>query len=413
MSELAVRATLEGRIMITLDDVLRYYDHGLSVIPVNHKTKKAACRWARFQNERPSESQVRQWFGADNRTAIAVIAGDVSGGFVCRDFDGMDVYEQWASTHRALASSLPTVATPRPGRHVLMQADIGQIRGVRGTSIIDFGAGNGELRGGGYSLLPPSLHPSKQTYDWIVPLATSLPTVDLYEAGLIACNTEDTEGAANSGGLREHKTLSNCPVSSALSAPSVLHDRIEFAIASTLPEKGGQRHRMLFDLARGLKAIPELADAPIASLKPHVRRWHAAALKVIITKPFDDSWFDFAESWSRVKFPKGTEPVRVLFDEALRQPIPEIAKQYETPAIQQLVAFCRELQRANGQAPFFLATRTAAELLEVDNATASRWLRGLARDRVIEVVDAGSREKRQASTYKYLPRMDDTAEAAT
>ena len=75
----------------------------------------------------------------------------------------------------------------------------------------------------------------------------------------------------------------------------------------------GKRHRRLFDLARELKAIPALASADLARLKPIVRNWHQAALPIIRTKPFDETWLDFAESWDKVRFPKGQGPMCTIF----------------------------------------------------------------------------------------------------
>lgn len=91
---------------------------GWSLIPIKPRTKTPACDWKRYQDARADEDQLCQWFNEGVDRSIAVVMGAVSGDLVCRDFDEMGEYERWAESHPALAKSLPTVATPRPGRHV-------------------------------------------------------------------------------------------------------------------------------------------------------------------------------------------------------------------------------------------------------------------------------------------------------
>ena len=90
----------------------------------------------------------------------------------------------------------------------------------------------------------------------------------------------------------------------------------------------------------------------------------------------------------------------VLFKEPAE--LPEPALQYEQQELRLLVALCRELQRACGTGPFFLSTRTAGQLLGINHVRASRWLRGLRHDGILELVSRGTRQDRLASRYRYL-----------
>lgn len=387
--------------MATLEDALGYHQRGWCVIPIRPGTKKPACgKWKGYQTERPDVATIREWFGDGDPKSLAVVLGEVSGNLVCRDFDQMASYEQWAAEYAELARTLPTVETGR-GRHVYATADIGQIQAASpsGGSIIDLG--DGELRGSGYCLVPRSRHANGKTYNWIVPLNGQLPTVDLISSGLLPCNRECREARDNRGLPRDHRTF-QCPTDSLASQDSLLHSLVKEAIARTLPSGTRQRHRLLFELARELKAIPALADAPVAELKPYIRQWHQEALPHITTKPFEESWFDFAEAWDKVKFPKGKEPMAMIFSKAVEAELPEVAQQYEQQELRLLVALCRELQRGCGDGEFFLSTRTAGQLLGIDHVKASRWLRGLQRDGILELVTLGSRQKRKASRYRYL-----------
>lgn len=380
---------------VTLHDALQYHDLGLCVIPIKHGTKKADCAWRQFQSTPPDEGQVRQWFGGDDRTAIGVIAGEVSGGLVCRDFDSMASYERWAADYPKLARALPTVATGRPGRHVYAKADIGEVKAVRGkaTLVLD----DGEVRAGGVSLLPPSRHPTGPDYAWLVPPSGTIPRIGLTESGLMQCNTVDTVVTVDPVNPSHVSTVLH-PTMPTMSSD----DGIAFAIASCLPTKTGQRNKMVFELARYLRAIPELSGAPVEALKPIVRQWHAAALPMIRTKEFDESWFDFTNAWPTVLYPNGLEPVKMIFNRALERDPPQAALQYELQKVRQLVMLCRELQQEAGDAPFFLACRTAADLVGIDYTTANRWLNGLCRDRVLELVERGTVGGRRANTYRYL-----------
>jgi hypothetical protein len=178
--------------------------------------------------------------------------------------------------------------------------------------------------------------------------------------------------------------------------------QVELAIERTLPTGRRQRHKAIFEFSRELKAIPGLAAAEPIELAPYVRMWHARALRYIATRPFEETLIDFVEGWHKVKFPKGQEPIAVLFKQAIESELPDAAEQFEQQKLKQLVSLCRELQRACGEKPFFLSTRTAGELLGVTHLTAWRWLRLLVHRKILETVTVGSRAENKASEFRYL-----------
>jgi hypothetical protein len=164
---------------------------------------------------------------------------------------------------------------------------------------------------------------------------------------------------------------------------TLLHEQeqaIRKAIACTLPQKEGQRHRAVFEFARALKAIPKVAELPARDLKPVVRRWHKAAMPKIATQAFDETWGDFVASWRNVRFALGESPLDQVFQAIqTRQPPPECSE-YDTPKVRLLVALCAELQHIEGDADFYLDCRSAAKLLEVDPVTVWRWLKMISED---------------------------------
>ena len=405
--------------MVTLDDALDYHRRGISIIPVRQGTKKPACRWKSYQSTRPDERTVRRWFSGDGME-LAVILGEVSGDLVCRDFDCMASYENWAAEHPELSQMLPTVETGRPGRHVYVKSDVGEIRRASktGGGIIEYD--DGELRGADcYCLAPPSRHPNGSTYRWLVPLGAEIPTVELRSAGFLPRNREAHSpqttcigGAVSSVDARGTTNAMDTPgttnamdtVSSLNAAPALLRE-VEQAIEQTLPTDFKQRHRMLFRFARKLKRIPALTEAPANSLKSWVQQWHQRALPNIRTKAFEETWFDFAESWRKVEFPEGEGPLAMVFSRAVEAELPAVAMQYEQLKLRLLVALCRELQRESGDAPFFLSVRIAGELLEVDPGTASRWLRGLQVDEILKLIKRGTVKEGKASRFRYLAEL--------
>lgn len=421
-----------------LQAALDYYGRGWSIIPIKVGTKKPACRWKSYQTRRPTPAQLNKWFAAGQQN-LAVICGAVSGGLVIRDFDSMESYNAWARAHPDLASTLPTVATAR-GRHVYCIA--------AHTAIVPLA--NGEVRGNGYCLLPPSRHPDGPTYRWMLPPPDGLlPHVDdLRAAGFLddvtqpaptpdqqqnfdrsgppAGNsveetegTEDTEATEGNvghkvggeGGGDAGKDNTNttndfmASVSSVPSGNSVAGDAdaIEQAILESLPTGRGQRNNQILDLARALKSIPALADAGADDLEPHVRRWHSLAKPVIRTTAWVDTWSEFVYTWSRVKHPKGAGKIQEVLDRAQASPPPQAALRYDDDRYRLLVSLCRELQRAAGEhKPFYLACRTAGRLIGVKHKTAWRWLHLMLHDKVIREVEKGDRTRRRASRYVYL-----------
>jgi hypothetical protein len=382
--------------------------------------KRPAVKWGRYQHTLPSEASVRRWF-ANGLHGIAVIFGPVSDGLASRDFDRFDAYQRWAERHPDLARTLPTVATHR-GRHVYCRASAGCVAALRehlgkqdGTGAITLP--DGELRAGVgcYSVLPPSRHPSGALYKWLIPLPDgALPEVDLVLAGFLdswPCDREHgedrdhgrlqtTTDAINSANRLRTSTT---PKTATRSAEAFgWSESIQRAIVDSLPTGPGQRHRLVFELARGLRALPALADADAAALRPFVRRWHQLALPAISTQPFEETWIDFLRGWPRVKFPRGAEPLADVLDRAKVADLPEVARRYEQRPLRLLVAICRELQRTAGDDVFFLSCRTAGRLVGVDHTTANRWLFLLVAEGVLAEVAKGDRTKRRASRYRYI-----------
>jgi hypothetical protein len=328
----------------------------------------------------PSEADILKIFRGDLNIAVAL--GGPSGGLTCRDFDVLAAYERWASSFPALASRLPTVETPR-GRHVYFTATAceGRSYSRSGGSIAVFD--DGELKHGGYVVIPSSLHPAGSRYRWASPPDDFPFVADLLDAGLVPPNRLQTSPADNECYTRD---TGGRPAGVSWGAVNV-----DQAVAMTQPTGPGQRHYRLFELIRLLRSIPETSDVDPRSLAKIVRRWHRLARPQIRTKSFDVTWTEFLDGWQRVKHPVGAT-------------IHAIAAEANGEGSDRLADLCRLLQERAGDRPFYLGCRPAAEVLGVSHMTASRWMKALMAEQVIRLVTPGDRLKHRASEFLYLKR---------
>lgn len=392
-----------------LEAALSYAARGWSIIPIGTQKKPALTRWKLYQSQKPTEDELREWFtGRKSVGGLAVILGEVSGGLVCRDFDDEGAYEAWASSFPELAKILPTVRTAR-GYHVYFRS---KHRGITKSD-------DGELRGGGYCLLPPSKHPSGSDYEWVIQLPDGpLLEIDPFTCGLFPRGSNSASPALLGGGAgdrenreirerRELKVSKNIEQSngSPLSALSItltpeLWAAIEAALQASLPASEGQRNAKLFEFARRLKAIPELRDLNTPQLREIVREWHGLAVGVIRTKDFDETLGDFEYGWERVRFPWGTNPLEAAMAAADRESAPQCATHFESESTIRIIKLFRELQKVAGDNVFFAAGADVAELVGLDPNSAWKRINQIVKAGIFEIAELGRRGR--ATRFRYL-----------
>lgn len=145
-----------------LNQALEYLEFGFSIIPVGRDKKPLVKSWTEYQNRKPTEDEVRQWWFEFEPSGVAIITGKISGIVV------LDT-EKGADTNIITTAETPTVKTGGGGKHFYFQHPGRDIQNAtRFKSLMD-------IRGdGGYVVAPPSLHGSGNEYEWIVGLNTPM-----------------------------------------------------------------------------------------------------------------------------------------------------------------------------------------------------------------------------------------------
>ncbi len=136
---------------------------GYSVIPLNPSQKYPTIdRWSEFCSRLPTDEEHARWMGwvANN---IGLCLGQASG-VMALDFD-----DDMDGMHAAILAVVPDSPVKKKGAKgfTAFYRFSGQRShgySVRGTRVLDV------LSGGRQTVLPPSLHPSGSTYEWITPV---------------------------------------------------------------------------------------------------------------------------------------------------------------------------------------------------------------------------------------------------
>lgn len=141
-----------------LDQALKYLDLGWSIIPVEPKGKNPikGFLWKKYQTEKPTETEVRDWFKQFPDANIGIITGQISG-LIVVDIDGDK------GKTSALSLEMPSTIIAETGRgfHYFYKSNGSPISNKVG--IFD----GIDIRGdGGYVVAPPSIHASGKIYQW-------------------------------------------------------------------------------------------------------------------------------------------------------------------------------------------------------------------------------------------------------
>jgi hypothetical protein len=362
---------------------------GWATFPIAAGTKKPLGRWRGRRYSLPELRRLFVRFG-EQVGGLAVVLGKASGGLGVRDWDHERGYAGWERHHHWLGSALPVSRTGR-GHHLFFK-----VAGERFAALAD-----GEYRAtsGHYVLLPPSRHPHGHTYEWLRAPTAPVPVVeDPVAAGLLPPPPVPPVPSYPSPFYCCGQLLTNQTADVDEEAAA------RAAVLASVPTAAGQRNRLLFALARALKALPRFARAPAEEALPLVRRWHELALNTPMrTRDFATSWSDFRTAWGRVRRPgSGTASLAGLSAWAFGL-VSEagVAGSRIEGDLQRLSLVCQRLQAWAGGRSFPLATRVAAGLLRCSEGTAKAAIRRLLACGELRVAAEASHAKRRATEYVY------------
>jgi hypothetical protein len=149
----------------TLEAALAYLERGWSVVPQRKGAKKPCVRWKRFQQDLPTEDEIRRWWAQWPDAGIALILGPVSRLFVI-DVDGIDAHLELIGR----LGSEPIVAKVLSGSGDPFRYHLYFLHpSIRTKSKFTPWHPKLEFRGlGGIVIAPPSVHRSGKCYQWAV-----------------------------------------------------------------------------------------------------------------------------------------------------------------------------------------------------------------------------------------------------
>ena len=149
--------------MATSDWAMWYLNRGIAVVPQLPGEKRPTVRWKDFQDRQPSLDEMCDWYRRFPNAGVAAVLGPVSGLF-CIDVDGSGAHEVLVEQLGGVPEA-PTVisGSHEPNRYHLFF----QHPDCTTKAKITPWHPQLEFRGkGGLVVLPPSIHPSGNRYEW-------------------------------------------------------------------------------------------------------------------------------------------------------------------------------------------------------------------------------------------------------
>jgi hypothetical protein len=143
------------------DAALDYLGMGYHPIPVEPRGKRPLTSWAYYQDVAPTPEQIHEWWTRWPDANIALVLGRGTFAVDC------DTAEAWDAVKQHIPPDAPLSKTAK-GYHALLA----------GTVPDRVGAAPGvDIRGVGYIVASPSVHPTGHVYHWETPLcpADELP----------------------------------------------------------------------------------------------------------------------------------------------------------------------------------------------------------------------------------------------
>lgn len=146
---------------------LDYVSRGLAVVALRPQAKEPATKHG-LNDWTDNPEQVELWYTRYPRMNVGGVLGQPSGGIVAIDLDvhdeghsGLDALAEWEKLNGRLPETWASI-TGSGGKQLFFRVD----RQIRNSANAELGV---DIRGdGGYVVLPPSIHPNGEAYEWSV-----------------------------------------------------------------------------------------------------------------------------------------------------------------------------------------------------------------------------------------------------
>ena len=147
----------------------RYLELGFHPIACLPREKKTWVEWKKYQTQAPTLKEMSGWWGTNPDANVALVLGR---GTFAVDMDGEGSEKLLAAKGIELPSDAPRSKTTS-GFHVLLRTDrnLPDAVGLIGTPPNP----HIDIRGIGYIVAPPSIHPSGKQYEWLIKPKLPLP----------------------------------------------------------------------------------------------------------------------------------------------------------------------------------------------------------------------------------------------
>jgi hypothetical protein len=379
---------------------------GHDVLLLRCEGKKPTGKWGQFTVEAMSDPRYVEKLSRGN---IGVALGKVSGGLCAIDIDRDELVAPFLAANPQLDGTLQSHGARGRVFWIRCAGDYPQHTIKLKTNS---GGDAGEFRSNGSQSIIAGIHPSTQRpYEIVIaaqPVAVEFSSLQWPED--FVQPTTHTKPPYHLRSLRSHPLTTLTTFSTSHVKSLILNQDEESAIAQCVATEAHQNHRLLFTLARAVKAIEKKGAAPMSSprLKAVFDRWHELSAPFLRSgQSRDEYFFEFLAALESVIYPLGEGVLDMAWKNAQTSEPPPEAEVIESPDIRLLISLCRELQRAAGDRAFYLATRTIQRLFRRPHPMDGwRWLNGLCRLKILRLVKRGRKHepgrKGETNEFRYL-----------
>ena len=140
---------------------LAYAKLGWSIFPIKTKEKKPKIKWEKYQREKATEEQIKNWWKKWPDANIGIVTGAISG-IIAIDIDSMQGREAYINQFGELHGTISQRTGKPEALQLIFKHPKDQDYSNRARMLPDV-----DVRGdGGYIVAAPSIHPNGVQYQW-------------------------------------------------------------------------------------------------------------------------------------------------------------------------------------------------------------------------------------------------------